>query len=414
MFTLFPNAVSSAAKQNTDKTYILTHKKKFFNFLLARVIIAYILICMTSSNKKLILVLVICFLILVSINVFLQRQNLNYLDQQNISNTNNLENVVSMFSMPPTTATRIYTYALLYRHESIYSRFGFLKKVVLPENFTYCSDRKILNLLRPEIFGNDETECRYTKEEEEIFTYLKEKYERSLVNEQNMQAKNIFDFSGKDETKWFQENYIAPPITPYAGFWETFFIDMEQLPELTPPEYGSKEDLEELGKVRSAMLEATSEQKEKVEFWAAGKGSATPLGIWLDIVEKKYRNKRSEYELLQIKKDISTVAHDSVIVCWNLKYKFMTKRPFMRDEKIVSQIMTPNFPSYPSGHATMSGAIATVLEELYPLEDMRGEFYSLAEEAANSRLWGGIHFDIDNQDGLKIGQYIGEEFVLAD
>jgi hypothetical protein len=162
------------------------------------------------------------------------------------------------------------------------------------------------------------------------------------------------------------------------------------------------------------MLEATSEQKEKVEFWAAGKGSATPLGIWLDIVEKKYRNKRSEYELLQIKKDISTVAHDSVIVCWNLKYKFMTKRPFMRDEKIVSQIMTPNFPSYPSGHATMSGAIATVLEELYPLEDMRGEFYSLAEEAANSRLWGGIHFDIDNQDGLKIGQYIGEEFVLAD
>jgi hypothetical protein len=89
----------------------------------------------------------------------------------------------------------------------------------------------------------------------------------------------------------------------------------------------------------------------------------------------------------------------------------MTKRPFMRDEKIISQIMTPNFPSYPSGHATMSGAIATVLEEKYPLSGMQGKFYELADEAANSRLWGGIHFEIDNIDGLKTGKFIGQEFV---
>ena len=89
----------------------------------------------------------------------------------------------------------------------------------------------------------------------------------------------------------------------------------------------------------------------------------------------------------------------------------MTKRPFMRDEKIISQIMTPNFPSYPSGHATMSGAVAAVLEEKYPLSNMKGEFYKLANEDADSRLWGGIHFNVDNPDGLMIGQTIANSFL---
>ena len=85
-----------------------------------------------------------------------------------------------------------------------------------------------------------------------------------------------------------------------------------------------------------------------------------------------------------------------------------------------SFIVTPPFPDYVSGHSTFSGAASTVLALFYDIAVTTGSdflpgvhrsfssFSSAADEAALSRLYGGIHFRFANQDGLQGGVSIGE------
>jgi membrane-associated phospholipid phosphatase len=90
---------------------------------------------------------------------------------------------------------------------------------------------------------------------------------------------------------------------------------------------------------------------------------------------------------------------DAFICCWDAKYTHWTARPITADPELDVLIPTPPFPSYPSGHATISTAAATVL-------------VVRAEEARNSRLWAGIHLPIDNDMGAALGGLIGRLVML--
>ena len=65
----------------------------------------------------------------------------------------------------------------------------------------------------------------------------------------------------------------------------------------------------------------------------------------------------------------------------------------------------PNFPSYTSGHSTFSAAAATVLTYLFP--SGREYFEAEMEEAAISRLFGGIHYRSDIEVGKDHGRRVG-------
>ena len=69
-----------------------------------------------------------------------------------------------------------------------------------------------------------------------------------------------------------------------------------------------------------------------------------------------------------------------------------------------SAIFLPNFPSYPSNHAAISAAMAAVLGAMFPAEKTRLEAW--AEEAAFSRVLGGIHYRFDSEAGLTLGRDI--------
>jgi membrane-associated phospholipid phosphatase len=68
-------------------------------------------------------------------------------------------------------------------------------------------------------------------------------------------------------------------------------------------------------------------------------------------------------------------------------------------------IPTPPFPSYTSGHSTVSAAAATILGHLFPADE--ADLLARAEEAKNSRLWAGIHFPLDNEMGAVGGHLVG-------
>ena len=99
------------------------------------------------------------------------------------------------------------------------------------------------------------------------------------------------------------------------------------------------------------------------------------------------------------------------IAAWDAKYSHWTVRPITAAQRLLGTpikpfVLTPAFPSYVSGHATFSGAAATVLGSYFPTK--AAELDRMAEEAAMSRLYGGIHFRFDNEDGLVLGRKIGK------
>jgi membrane-associated phospholipid phosphatase len=69
----------------------------------------------------------------------------------------------------------------------------------------------------------------------------------------------------------------------------------------------------------------------------------------------------------------------------------------------------PPFPSYVSGHLTTSGAASTVLAAVFPAK--AEALAAMAEEAAVSRLYGGIHYRSDNEVRLALGRRIGQVAV---
>ena len=98
--------------------------------------------------------------------------------------------------------------------------------------------------------------------------------------------------------------------------------------------------------------------------------------------------------------------------------------------------LTPSFPGFASGHSTFSRAAAEVLAgftgseyfpggesgytipanslkfEKGPTTDIRLEwatYFEAADQAGQSRLWGGIHIQSDDFNGRIIGAQCGKE-----
>jgi membrane-associated phospholipid phosphatase len=124
---------------------------------------------------------------------------------------------------------------------------------------------------------------------------------------------------------------------------------------------------------------------------------------------------------------VGIAVHDAFIVCWRAKYVYKLQRPVTYindniDRRWMPYLVTPGFPSYPSGHSMQSGAAASVLTDMFGTKRFRdtthidhgqlptleprrfNSFADAASEAAVSRLYGGIHYSFDNDDGLASGQ----------
>jgi membrane-associated phospholipid phosphatase len=117
---------------------------------------------------------------------------------------------------------------------------------------------------------------------------------------------------------------------------------------------------------------------------------------------------------------------DAFIAIWHEKYRLNLIRPvtYVRryiDSSWTPAIVTPAFPEYPSGHSGQSASAATVLTALFgpvAFEDSTNlalghavrryaSFQEAADEAAASRLYGGIHYRMANENGKALGRCIG-------
>jgi membrane-associated phospholipid phosphatase len=205
-----------------------------------------------------------------------------------------------------------------------------------------------------------------------------------------------------------------PPLLPLWGMVRPWFMSSgDEFRPGPPPAFGSPEFVRALAEVRSYSDQRTPGQLQIALFWADGPGTATPPGHWNEIAADLIRRYHlDEQRAARVLAYMNTAVMDAGISCWDAKFEYWLIRPSQADPEITTPVGLPNFPSYTSGHASFSGAASEVLGHYFPAE--RRRMRSLADEAAMSRVYGGIHYRFDSDRGLEAGQAIGRLATLAE
>jgi len=226
-----------------------------------------------------------------------------------------------------------------------------------------------------------------------------------------------------------------PYLLPQWGFVVPFGMSSSSQfrppgpPSLDSQQYAAEyEQVKQLGALVGSTR--TEDQTEIALFWADGAGTETPPGHWNSIAQIIAAARSTTLEQnARLFALLNIAMADAAICSWDAKYTYHFWRPvtaiaFAEPQlQWMSFIVTPPFPDYTSGHSTFSAAAATVLPLFFGTIDLPfttgsdflpGVFRSFstcqdaAEEAALSRIYGGIHFRSASEDGLQAGSSIGE------
>ena len=214
----------------------------------------------------------------------------------------------------------------------------------------------------------------------------------------------------RGEVPWIsQETPARPPMLPNFGLVRGWMMTPAELVAerpAPPPPTGSAEMAQEVAEVRRTVDNLTREQLAIALKWNDGAGTYTPPGHWNDIAAEYVRDARmSEVRTARAFALLNMAMHDAAVACWETKFFYFNPRPSQLDPRIRTPIGLPNFPSYSSGHSTFSAAAATVLSYLFP--SATTTLTAMRDEAAISRLYGGIHYRSDVEGGKVHGSRIG-------
>ena len=245
--------------------------------------------------------------------------------------------------------------------------------------------------------------------------------------------------------------YPTPPayIAAIEPNWKTikpFFIrDLKEYDPAPMAPFNMAEGSSfhtQLMEVYTTTNELDEERKLIANFWdcnpfkvkfsghmAIGVKKISPGGHWIGITGiAAQKAKLSFAETAYIHALVGMTLHDAFISCWNAKYDTDRIRP----ETVINQqidqrwrplLQTPPFPEYTSGHSVISRASAVVLTgyfgDNFEFIDSSETYFGLperpfpsflyaSEEAAISRLYGGIHFRDAIENGVVQGEKIGD------
>jgi hypothetical protein len=228
---------------------------------------------------------------------------------------------------------------------------------------------------------------------------------------------------------------FQPALQPYWGTHRPFVLASgSECAPPPPPEYSERQGsafYREALEVYDTVDNLTPEQKTIALFWADDPGrTPTPPGHSIAIVSQVLKQQNASLAVAaEAYAKAGIAVADSFIACWNTKYEYNLLRPITYIRKLIdaewtSPIGTPPFPEYTSGHSVQSNAVAFVLTGLFgdqvgvvdPTHVERGfaprefnSFFAAAQEAAISRLYGGIHYRSAIERGLEQGKCIGEK-----
>ncbi len=264
-----------------------------------------------------------------------------------------------------------------------------------------------------------------------------------------------FAINSDDPSRW----QPTPPsymdgLEPHWNKIRPFVINSaDQFKPIPPPPFSMEKDSDfykELKEVYDISLDITtkgddSEEVEIAQFWdcnpyvSVTRGhlmfatkKITPGAHWIGICKIACKKTDSDFDKTVYAYTKTSIAiADAFISCWDEKYRSNLIRPETLinehfDDNWKPVLQTPPFPEYVSGHSVASGAAAITLTNVFgdnfafdddteliyglPIRSF-SSFNQAADEAAISRMYGGIHYRAAVEIGVKQGRDLGK-FVV--
>ena len=266
------------------------------------------------------------------------------------------------------------------------------------------------------------------------------------------------------QPKYFSDGnggqFVPDCLTPQWGKVKPLLLNSaSQFRPPPPPAIGSPALIKDIEEVVHLQAHLTNEQKGLVEFMRDGPASVQQAGHWFIFAQDvSERDKHSLDDDVKMYFLVEAVAMDAFIACWDAKMLYDFARPYSLvhdyykdrvitlwdgpEKGLVSNtgqhwrpyspetFLCPPFPSYVSGHSTVSAACAEALR-LFTGSDYFGasvkvvpgaltepghkgdtvtlqfpSFTETANMAGLSRVLGGYHIQADNIEGLKLGRHV--------
>ena len=227
---------------------------------------------------------------------------------------------------------------------------------------------------------------------------------------------------------------FRPPLLPCWGKLRPFVINLGSECNAGPPptysEDPQSEFYQEAWEVYNVVNHLNPERLAIAQFWADNPGqTGSPPGHSISILSQILIQEGSSLEIAaEAYARVGIALADSFIACWQTKYQYNLLRPItyihnvLGDTGWTTPVVIPPFPEYPSGHSVQSGAAAQVLTDMFGEVAFTDKthtslgyaprtfisFFAFAEEAAISRLYGGIHYRAAIERGLEQGRCIGQ------
>src|SRR5437667_3447333 len=211
--------------------------------------------------------------------------------------------------------------------------------------------------------------------------------------------------------KWIGTN----PGNVTGANWRSLLLTSPgQFRPPAPPDCTSPEVQAQLAEVRNFPRAApgtavTFPFRYKAFYWAGPEGTNTWPYRYADKWISEDRLDQNPPRVARIYALIAAVQFDAFIASQDGKFAYWYIRPHQLDPAIVPLFPVPNHPSYPSNHSTYSAARAEVLAYLFPT---RADFIrAVGKEAGDSRIWAGIHYQMDNVAGVQLGKSVAQVFI---
>ena len=387
--------------------------------------------------------------------------------------------ITDIFSPP--VASRIYVYPMLAAYEagkfsnadatSITAQLKGFEAMPTPEsgkkyNYTVAAIKALCMTSKKVIFSTKEIDAFEAKTLEELKSGMSDEDFNNSVsfgeNVANVVIKSLNSDNYKEtrgmerfEVKTNIAGRWIPTLPDYADGVEPHWAKMKtmlldtcaQFRPIAPPQYSEDKNSpfwKALVEVYDISKTVVEERENIMIFWddnpfvSRSKGhlmfqdkKMTPGGHWLAVCQTFLKDRNiGFYESLKAYTMTSLALYEGFISCWDAKYHYA----FVRPETVISAkldkqwhplLVTPPFPSYTSGHSTVSAAAAEVLTALFgdnqaytdetekeyglPVRSFKS-FREAALEASISRVYAGIHYrfdcEIGNSQGKKVGQLV--------
>jgi membrane-associated phospholipid phosphatase len=244
------------------------------------------------------------------------------------------------------------------------------------------------------------------------------------------------DFSpAVGDGKWVSLDSM-PALLPHWGRAKLFITDTAIVHVNPPIEFSndrSSEFFAQAFELFNLSHPISEERRWIAEFWSDDFHGVTFCAVsrWISIlIQFAEQNNVKKEQLYEAFLKLGLALNDVTVMVWASKYFYNMERPDTYIKRNINKNWeplhhTPNFPAYPSGHATFGAAAGEILKSIFgnkiSITDRSHEdnkefigtprsfnsFDKMILENATSRLYLGVHYRMDCDEGLRLGKIIG-------